>query len=137
MRSWPRKRGGGFTFEVQHLGEGLGRGLPVKAFSRGVVVSGDQLLEADIWQRREIGLARNEAPHPPDRILDAALLPGRVRVAEEGIDRKTVQPPMAGELGAVVEGDGAAQACRQRGADGAQGPGATIRRSFWTGAGHA
>ena len=38
-------------------------------------------------------------------------------VAEEGLHREPVQAAMAGELGTVVEGDGAAQARRQRGED--------------------
>ncbi|WYJ35927.1 hypothetical protein HAP54_000029815 [Bradyrhizobium sp. 2S1] len=57
----------------------------------------------------EVGFARDEAPHSTDRILDAALLPGRVRIAEEGLDREAVQRRVAGELGAIVEGDGLAQ----------------------------
>src|SRR4051812_12629281 len=44
-QSSPRKRGGGFTLEVQHLSKGLSRGAEVKAFARGVVVGGDEIAE--------------------------------------------------------------------------------------------
>ena len=44
--SFPRKREGGFTFEVQQLGqECLGWGLEVQAFSRGIVVGGGEGIE--------------------------------------------------------------------------------------------
>ena len=111
--SSPRRRGGGFTLEVQHLGEGLGGGPEVKAFARGVVVGGDESAEAFAWQGGKVGLARQEAAHSADRILDAAFLPGCVAIAEEGGDRQLVECAVAGELGAVVEGDGSAKARRQ------------------------
>jgi hypothetical protein len=90
---------------VQHLGEGLGGSTVVKALSRGVVVGGDERLEAGALQGREVGLARDKAAHAADGVLDATFLPGRVRVAEEGLDREPVQPSMAGELGAIIESD--------------------------------
>jgi hypothetical protein len=105
---------------VQHLGEGLSWSSPVKAFSGCVVIGGNERLEARLRQGGEIGLSRNEASQAADGVLDAAFLPGRVRVAEEGLDREPVQPSMPGELGAVVEGDRAAQAGRQRGEDRAE-----------------
>jgi hypothetical protein len=49
---------------------------------------------------------RGKAAHPSDGILDAAFLPGRVGVAEEGVDRQAVQRTMASKLGTVVEGNG-------------------------------
>jgi hypothetical protein len=114
-RSSPRKRGGGFTLEVQHLREGLGWGAPVKAFSWGVVVGRQQGVESLIWQEDEVGLARQEAAHAADGIFDAALLPGSIAVAEEGLKAEPVQQAMTGELGAVVEGQGSAQRRRQVG----------------------
>src|SRR5262245_13378303 len=115
LLSSPRKRGGGFTFEVQHFGEGLCRGPEVKAFSRGVVVSADECIEAAVWECGEIGLARNEAAHATDGVLDATLLPGRIGVAEEGPNGEPMELLMTGELGAVVEGDGLAQRWRHAG----------------------
>src|ERR1700722_7050278 len=46
--SSPRRRGGGFTLEVQRFGEGLGGGFEVKKFSRGVIVGGHEMAEAAI-----------------------------------------------------------------------------------------
>src|ERR1043166_8164657 len=107
--SSPRRRGAAFTFEVQHLSKGLGWGSEVKAFARGVVVGGDAFAEAAVWEGSEIGFARDEAAHPADGIFDAALLPGCVGIAEEGLDRELMQCEVAGELGSVIEGDGMAQ----------------------------
>jgi len=112
--SW-RKPGGGFTLEVQHFGEGLGRGSEVKAFAGRVVVGGDHLAESSGWEGGEVGLARDEAAHAADGVFDAALLPGRMRIAEEGLDGEAVQQQMTGELGAVVEGNGLSQALWQGG----------------------
>src|SRR5207302_956772 len=50
--------GGGFTFEVQHLGEGRGRGSEVKTLSGGVVVGTNEGVEAFVGRRCEVGLAR-------------------------------------------------------------------------------
>jgi hypothetical protein len=91
---------------VQHLGKGLGRGSEVKAFARGVVVSGDEGAKSAVRERSEIGFAGDESAHSSDCVLDAALLPGRVGIAEEGIDRQAAQGEVASELGAIVEGDG-------------------------------
>ncbi|WP_210164297.1 hypothetical protein, partial [Bradyrhizobium sp. WSM2254] len=83
--SW-RRPGGGFTLEVQQLrGEGLCRGSEVKAFARGVVVGGNGLAEALGWELFEVGLSGDEAAQAADGVLDAALLPRRVGVAEEGL----------------------------------------------------
>jgi hypothetical protein len=68
------------------LGKGLGWGPEVKAFARGVVVGGDEPAEVLIWEGCQIGLAGQEASHPADGVLDAALLPGGVRIAEVGLD---------------------------------------------------
>jgi len=97
---------------VQHLGEGLGGGPEVKAFPWCIVVGGDEVSEAAVWECGEVGFAGHEASHPADGILDAALLPGRVGIAKESVDRQAVQPMMAGKLGAVVEGDGLTQLLR-------------------------
>jgi hypothetical protein len=105
---------------VQHLGEGLGRGSPVKALSRGVVVGGHERTEAGVRQVGEIGFARDKAAHAADGVLDAAFLPRRVRVAEEGLNAEPVKLVMSGELGAVIEGNGSAQVKRQRGEDRAE-----------------
>src|SRR6266852_2976036 len=104
--SSPRKRGGGFTFEVQQFEEGLRWGFEVKAFSRGVVVGTDDGVETLVREGCEVSLARDETAHASDGVFDTALLPGRVGIAEEGLDCEPMQVAMAGEFGAVVEGDG-------------------------------
>src|SRR5690606_305672 len=54
--------------------------------------------------------SRQGAPHAADGVFDAALLPGGVRIAEEGAELQLLgEPPVLGELGAVVEGERAAQ----------------------------
>ena len=87
--------------------------MPVKAFSWGVIVSLDTLLEPLRGEESEIGLARNRPAHAADGIFNAAFLPRSVGVAEEGIDIERVKFVVPGELGAVVEGDGLAQGLRQ------------------------
>ena len=109
VRSFPRRRDGEFTFEVQHFGEGLCGGPEVKALAGGIVVGADEIVEALVWERCEVGFARDEATHAADRILDTALLPGGVGVAEEGLEGQPVQGTVARELGAIIEGDGLAQ----------------------------
>src|SRR5690606_3534212 len=75
--SSPRRRGGGFSFEVQQVGrEGRGGRFPAEAFSRCAVVGGDDGGEQLVIDGGEVGLAWQEASHPADGVLDAALLPG-------------------------------------------------------------
>jgi hypothetical protein len=95
------------------LGKGLGRGSEVKAFTRCVVVGGHEAAETVCRKGRKVSFARHEATHPADGVLDTSLLPGRVGITEEGIDRQTVQRAVSGKLGAVVEGDGLAKLFRQ------------------------
>ena len=63
----------------------------------------------------EVGFAGEDFAHPADGVLDTALLPGSVRIAEEGRDREGVELVVACELGAVVEGDGLAHLAREGG----------------------
>ncbi|MFL6824100.1 MAG: hypothetical protein ACJ8FA_16190, partial [Xanthobacteraceae bacterium] len=69
--SSPRKRGGGFTFELQQFLEHLRGGCEVKALSRGVVVCAKKGLEPWLAQRGEIGPTRDEAAHTTNGIFDA------------------------------------------------------------------
>ncbi|WP_210164302.1 hypothetical protein, partial [Bradyrhizobium sp. WSM2254] len=84
----------------QLRGEGLCRGSEVKAFARGVVVGGNGLAEALGWELFEVGLSGDEAAQAADGVLDAALLPRRVGVAEEGLHQEALQGKVGGELGA-------------------------------------
>ena len=56
-------------------------------------------------QGRQVGLARQSPPQPANCVLHAALLPGRVSIAEEGLYTQLVELVMVCELGTVVEGD--------------------------------
>ena len=105
MLSSRAKRGGGFTFEVQHLSEKyFSRGLEPKAFARRVVVDGEAGVEAVGVDGLEVCLTWQEASQATDGILNGAFLPGTVRVAEEGFDAEFVaQDGVLGKLGAVVE----------------------------------
>ncbi len=94
---------------MQHLApEDFGWGVPVKAFSGGVVVGLGALRELVVAEQSEIGFARQGSSHAADGILHPALLPWCVGVAEEGFDIVGVEFVVPGELGAVVEGDGLA-----------------------------
>ena len=101
---------------MQHvLREDLGGGAEVQASSRCVVVDacgGDELVVIDVV---EVGASWQEAPEATDSVFDATLLPGAVRIAEEGGEAEglLIEPMVLGELGAVVEGEGAAQGLRQ------------------------
>src|SRR5262245_65526636 len=94
--SSPRKRGGGFTVEVQQFVEHLCRCFEVKAFSRGGVVGAQEGVEAALRKGCEVGLARDEAAHTTDGIFDATLLPGGVGIAEESLDGEAVKHTMTG-----------------------------------------
>jgi len=62
---------------VQQLSDkDLGRGPEVKALARGVVVGGEGLAEAAGRDFFEVCVARGEAAHAADGVLDAAFLPG-------------------------------------------------------------
>src|SRR4029077_16396738 len=54
-----RKQGGGFTLEVQQLSKGLGGRAEVKAFARGVVVSGNETGKATGWGGGGGGVSRH------------------------------------------------------------------------------
>ncbi len=85
-------------------------GLEVQAFSWGIVVGGDDGIEDFGTDGGEIGFAWQGPAHASDCVLDPALLPGAVGIAEEGLDAEFgFEAVVLGELGAVVEGDGLAQ----------------------------
>ena len=101
-----RRPEGGFTFEAQHfVPECLGRSLIAEAFARSIVVRLQHLSKPFFGQVDQIGLPGQGAPHAAYGVFDAPLLPGRVGIAEEGLDAEGMQFMMAGELSPVVEGD--------------------------------
>src|SRR5579863_9983866 len=97
---------GGFTFEVQQVnGEQLGGGFVSQAFPRrGIIAAGDELYLSK-GTLAQVGFARKEAAKPSVGVLDAALLPWAMRIAEVGVDAQDIaQFVMVGELCAVVLG---------------------------------
>ena len=96
--SFPRKREGGFTFEVQHMvPEYLGGGLIVQALTWGIVVSLEQGGEMVIGQASQVSLSRKGSAQTADGILDSAFLPGRMGIAEESLDSQGMEVIVASE----------------------------------------
>ena len=58
----------------------------------------------------EVGGSGEVSSEASDGVFDAAFLPGAVRVAEEGLEADLV---VLGELGSVVEGEGAPEGLGQ------------------------
>src|SRR5213594_1837146 len=86
--SFPRKRSGGFPFEVQQVtAENLCRGLVVKTLSGSVIIGTDQGEQALIGQCGQISFPRQSSTHASDGVFNAALLPRCMRVAEKGAHR--------------------------------------------------
>src|SRR5829696_5496713 len=103
--------------------EDLARGPVTEASPGRVVEPVGEPPEAGRRERTGLGLARQEAPDPPVRVLDAALLPGAVRVAEVAGHRQLpIELRVSGELAAAVEGDGPARGLGQ-GPEGARDAG--------------
>src|SRR5215207_752576 len=100
-----------------------------KAFAGCGVHACLDLVQAGRGEGGEVELARQEAAQPAVGVLDAALLPRRVRVAEVTVDAAALgQLLIAEELRAAVEGDGLACGGWQLGqylADGADHTGGT------------
>ena len=91
-----------------HRGEGLGGRHEPKALTRGGVHLGGE--EAQV-RRAPVGDIRVEwqkAPEPAVRVLDRALLPGRLGRAEIGVHpERRLEGGVSRELGSTVEGDAA------------------------------
>ena len=94
---------------MQHLVvEDLGRGLVAEALPGRIVVQLQGQRKLRFREGAEVGGAGQRAPQAADGVLHAALLPGGMGIAEEGLDAQGVEAVVAGELGAVVEGEGLA-----------------------------
>src|SRR3954454_1285452 len=93
----------------QVLLEDLTRGAVAEAAARGVVEPVGEPAEVGTSERLGRALARQEAPDTAVRVLDAALLPRAMRVAEvAGHVELAGELGIGGELGPAVEGDGPA-----------------------------
>src|SRR5215207_7064341 len=86
--------------------EGLDGREEAEALPGRQVVAQHDLLQLGVAERVEVELPRQVAAQPPVRVLDRALLPGGVRVAEPGGHGAGArQQAVPGERGVVVEGD--------------------------------
>jgi hypothetical protein len=75
-----------------------------------MVVDGEDGVEFALRQGVGLGFAGQVASEAANGIFDAAFLPGRARVAAVGFEVEVMLDlAVAGELGAVVEGDGSSQ----------------------------
>ena len=79
-----------------------------QAFARRVIIRVNEAMKPVGGQSSQIGLAGQGPAQAADGMFDPALLPGGVRVAEERLDAESMKVVMAGEFGAIVEGDGLA-----------------------------
>ena len=134
--SFPRRREGGFTFQVQHMVQNyLCRGSVAQALARCIVVGLNQPCKLIFWQGRQVYLARQSAPQAAVGVLDTALLPRGTSIAEEGLYAQVMEPMMACELGPVVEGDRPPQLRREGSEDLGDGAGDRICGLAWQSAG--
>ena len=112
--SFLRKQEGGFTFEVQQMvPKNLGWGLIAEAFSRSIIICLHQSRKVLLREGRQVGLARQGPAQAADGVLDAALLPGRVGLTEEGLEAEGMEGVVARKLRPVIEGNGLAPGGRQ------------------------
>ena len=94
-----RTRGCGFTFEVQQVvSKNLGGGLIAEAFPRRIIVYLYEARKVLLREGRQVGLARQGAAQAADGVLDAALLPGRVGLTEEGFEAERMEGVMPRKL---------------------------------------
>ena len=113
--SFPRRREGGFTFEVQHLTpEYFGWALVAEALARRIVIPLQQPRKPVVRHLSQLRLPGQYATQPTDPILHAPLLPRRVRVAEERFDPQGMQFIVPHELCPVVERHRLPERRRQR-----------------------
>src|SRR3954470_10457074 len=93
----------------QVLLEDLTRGAVAEAAARRTIEPVGEPPEVGARERLGRALARQEAPDTAVQVLDAALLPGGVRVAEVARHVELAgELGIGGELGPAVEGDGPA-----------------------------
>ena len=62
-----------------------------QAFAWGIVASLDYLVREILGQLVQVRLARQATPQPQVGVFDAALLPGGVGIAEEGVNAQLVE----------------------------------------------
>src|SRR5262245_11661882 len=86
--SFPWKREGGFTFQVQQVTDkNLCRSFVLKTLSGSVIIRANERHQASIRECGQISFPRQASTHSADGIFNAAFLPRRMRVAEKGPHR--------------------------------------------------
>ena len=93
------------------------------AYPRHLVVSVNQVMNPLVGQGRQVGFTGQGATQAADGVLDAAFLPGGVKVTEEGLNAEGMEAMMRGELRPIVEGDGLAAVRGHRGEEVGEGVG--------------
>ena len=83
----------------------LGWGLIAEAFSRSIIIYLDEARKVLLREGRQVGLARQGPAQAADGVLDAAFLPGRVGLTEEGLEAESMEGVMPREFRPVIEGD--------------------------------
>ena len=87
------------------VSKNLGGGLIAEAFPRRIIVYLDQARKVLIREGHQVGLARQGPAQAADGVFDAALLPGRVGLTEEGLEAERMEGIMPREFRPVIEGD--------------------------------
>ena len=83
----------------------------------------NQVMKPLVGQGGQVGFAGEGAAQAADGVLDAAFLPGGVKVTEEGLNAEGMEAVMKGELRPIVEGDGLAAVRGHRGEEVGEGVG--------------
>ena len=87
------------------VAKNLGGCLIAEAFPRRIIVYLDEARKVLLREGRQVGLARQGPAQAADGVLDAALLPGRVGLTEEGLEAEGMEGVVARKLRPVIEGD--------------------------------
>ena len=89
----------------QVVSKNLGGRLIAETFSRGIIVYLNQMRKVFIGESHQVGLAGQGPAQAADGVFDAALLPGRVGLTEEGFEAERMEGIMPRKLRPVIEGD--------------------------------
>ena len=87
------------------VSKNLGGRLIAETFPRGIIVYLNQMRKVFIGESHQVGLAGQGPAQAADGVFDAALLPGRVGLTEEGLEAESMEGIMPRKLRPVIEGD--------------------------------
>ena len=114
-QTFPRRLGGGFTFEVQEVGrEYFSGGFEAKAFSWGVIKAVSKGMEMVLREGVKVCFQGKITPDAPIHVFNTAFLPGAVGVTKKSGDaQRVIERVMLGKFGSIILGHGAPQGCGQ------------------------